>query len=551
MRTPSNRDNITRALEARGITLKGVSCQCPDPQHDDAHPSAGIFEGTDGQWRVKCQSCGKRWDYDDLMGRPDGNGEKPATPTMTKPEVMAALKRLGTVESVDRYTDAEGKVVLLDARVKTVDGKTFRPFHPVGARYRWGECFKPWPLLNQMEIKEAGTLVVCEGSKAVRALSELGIVATTAPFGAPAVTPAGVVAESKAKHSDWTPLRGKRVILWPDNDAAGVRHMDDIAEILAGLDCEVAILAVGHLEPKADAADLPPDARIQMVDAATFITTATTFGERNQLIFDGVLKPCPTPWPRFSESVQAFMPGTMTLLYGAGGVRKTYFLIHLIRHLMANGVRPAYLALEMEEINYVDRALAQEACLPGMVSLIWKSDPANRGTIEAVKEKYTDFMNAFGKTLHFPPGEMVTCNAAIEWVESLPDDVQVVMIDPISLLISNRPIFDAHKELAYRLTRLAQRTRKSIVISNHTTKDGQFMGGGASLKDHTDSTYCFKANSEGKAICRGKSGFKEDVAVHNKIEIVKGRFAEICYVDFGFEFMSHNLTFEERGIVVE
>ena len=52
-------------------------------------------------------------------------------------------------------------------------------------------------------------------------------------------------------------LRGRRICLWPDNDEAGRRHMDRIAEALQGVAAEVLIYTWDDAPEKGDAADHP------------------------------------------------------------------------------------------------------------------------------------------------------------------------------------------------------------------------------------------------------------------------------------------------------
>lgn len=556
MNYTSTRNELESALQAAGIELKGLTCRCPDPQHEDKHASAGIFEGDDGKWRVKCASCGGRWDTQDLLG---GNGRSQAPgdtksktqSLMTREEVYGFLLKLGTVETVDVYRNAEGEPLLYEARIKTENGKTFRPFHPVGDKFRLGECLKPWPILNQREILNAPTVVVCEGPKAANALTAMGMVSTTSPFGAPGVTQAGVVAESKAKHSDWTPLAEKRVILWPDNDAAGLRHMQDISEILTRLNCKLCTLVVAHLPPKEDAADLTGDEIIVMLDNAVFETGTTRLSSRIEEIKEGKMKPCPSPWPRFSRVLQAFRPGSVTLIYGPGGSRKSFLMLHLLRHLVHEGVGAAYLALEMSREDYIDRLLAQELSMPELLDLDWKNKEENWPTLDQVVSENAEFVDKFDNVIQFISGPMVTLDQAFKWVESQRDETKVIIIDPVSLLTSSKPIWDAHKEFSYNLTRFAQRTLKTIIIINHTTRDGKFMAGGNSLNSHTDATYRIKSYTEGKATVRGVGGIKEEVSVNTELHIDKGRHATLSYCSFGFEILPDSLTFVEKGIMVK
>ena len=48
-------------------------------------------------------------------------------------------------------------------------------------------------------------------------------VCTTSPFGA-----------LSAAKADWTPLHGRTVVIWPDNDAAGLQYAADVARLVPG-----------------------------------------------------------------------------------------------------------------------------------------------------------------------------------------------------------------------------------------------------------------------------------------------------------------------------
>ena len=51
--------------------------------------------------------------------------------------------------------------------------------------------------------------------------------------------------------TDWTPLRGRRCLLWPDHDAAGSEYACEVTATLGALGCDVDVIDIGVL-------DLPP-----------------------------------------------------------------------------------------------------------------------------------------------------------------------------------------------------------------------------------------------------------------------------------------------------
>lgn len=51
------------------------------------------------------------------------------------------------------------------------------------------------------------------------------------------------------KHTDWSPLAGRNVAIWPDADGPGLGTADEIAAILVGLGCTVRVMHVMRDDP--------------------------------------------------------------------------------------------------------------------------------------------------------------------------------------------------------------------------------------------------------------------------------------------------------------
>ena len=72
-----------------------------------------------------------------------------------------------------------------------------------------------------------------------------------------------------ASKTDWTPLRGRRVLIWPDNDEPGRKYAREVAAILAELDCDVSIIdaaALAALDPNGGQRE-PPEKGWDAADA--------------------------------------------------------------------------------------------------------------------------------------------------------------------------------------------------------------------------------------------------------------------------------------------
>jgi 5S rRNA maturation endonuclease (ribonuclease M5) len=162
-------------------------------------------------------------------------------------------------ESEYTYTDENGEVlvtvrkyfdknetgdVILDSTGKPK--KQFRQF--MNGRQGIPE---PRPLYNIPNILTSDTVIWVEGEKCADALSQLGYTATCTIGGS------GMLSENTASKFDFTPLRNKNVILWPDNDAAGKR-LAGIVEAQAkeaGAKSTLMLQIPASKEEKWDAAD--------------------------------------------------------------------------------------------------------------------------------------------------------------------------------------------------------------------------------------------------------------------------------------------------------
>lgn len=102
------------------------------------------------------------------------------------------------------------------------------------------------PLYNQSGVVAAEQVILVEGEKCAQALIEAGITATTAMHGA----------NAPVDKTDWSPLAGKAVLIWPDRDKPGFGYAEAASQavLMAGA-TSCAIL-------------LPPDAKPEGWDAA-------------------------------------------------------------------------------------------------------------------------------------------------------------------------------------------------------------------------------------------------------------------------------------------
>jgi len=149
----------------------------------------------------------------------------------------------GAPSKVWIYRDTNGQPLMALYRFDLgpdEDGKPKKVFAPLTwcqrsnsetTQWRWQGLPDPRPLLRleELALRDTAPVVLCEGEKAADAAGELmpDYVATCWPNG------------SNSWHKvDLTPLKGRSVVLWPDNDSSGTSCMDDVAKKLHEIGAE-------------------------------------------------------------------------------------------------------------------------------------------------------------------------------------------------------------------------------------------------------------------------------------------------------------------------
>ena len=166
------------------------------------------------------------------------------TPT-TAPEGTALPaqidhRRLGRPSAVWPYRDAAGRLFGAVCRFDLPDGgKDVVPLtwarHADGReQFRWLSFAKPRPLygLDLLAANPAAGVLIVEGEKAADAARTIspGVVVTW-PGGGKAV-----------RFTDWSPLAGRKVVIWPDRDEPGIEAAHAIAKALAPIAAAVRVL---------------------------------------------------------------------------------------------------------------------------------------------------------------------------------------------------------------------------------------------------------------------------------------------------------------------
>ncbi|MBB3592640.1 hypothetical protein FHX08_002984 [Rhizobium sp. BK529] len=266
------------------LTRSGQEFSACCPFHAEDTPSFTIFAGQDGVERFHCFGCGRKGDVLDFVqeirgvdlpeairilgGRDDIKPNVPPRhiPAATIYEGLVPLapphrllqagrritlynpKRRGTPSewgaftpsTVFPYRNADGSLLGYVLRRDLPDGGKETPMvmfvRLPDSRKTWSRFPfpKPRPLYGLETLSDEttgndGPVVIVEGEKCRDRLHLLsGRTVVSWPGGTQGVT-----------HTDWSPLSGRHVLIWPDFDGPGLSAADDIAARLAAVGAHV------------------------------------------------------------------------------------------------------------------------------------------------------------------------------------------------------------------------------------------------------------------------------------------------------------------------
>jgi AAA domain/MarR family len=308
-------------------------CRCP--AHSDKKASLWIKERSGGGLFVKCHaSCSREnveaalqsgglWPTTGARKRDNRDERKrvkegdkldavvmPVPPDA--PEIDWSALGRSAPNRLHEYHDADGQLTGYVARWTPLVGqKEIRPLSYArlkNGKHEWvmrGPS-GPYDLYNLPELSgrpEAPVLIV-EGEKAADAAKDLfpGHIAMAWRGGA-----------GSAGKTDFTPLRGRRVVLWPDADEAGEKAMAEVATILSKIGAAAVMLVTPPVGvPKGwDVADREPEG----VSVTEILRSAAPFATAARDADDGALAPVkPQDFPQAEPGLRPFVVSAADLM---------------------------------------------------------------------------------------------------------------------------------------------------------------------------------------------------------------------------------------------
>ncbi|MBI4240257.1 MAG: DUF3631 domain-containing protein [Candidatus Rokubacteria bacterium] len=274
MNTPITR--MLDALMAHGSSPKkrGANYAAKCPAHDDQRASLSVSEGSDGRALVFCHAGCAVEEILTKLG-------------LTLKDLMSADGRHtgGPVATYD-YKDRDDRLLYHVVRFPPKEFRQCRPDGKGGWLWNLNGVKRVLYRLPELLAADPGEPVfLVEGEKDVERLRSLGLVSTTNPGGA-----------CKWRDDYNEALRGRHVIIVPDNDEPGRKHASRVAGAIKGVAALVKIVKLDGLPEKGDVSDWldaghTADQLRALVEAAPMAADEGGLQGRPLALCD------PEPWP--------------------------------------------------------------------------------------------------------------------------------------------------------------------------------------------------------------------------------------------------------------
>lgn len=582
----TNRQNLVDLLTASypHVKFKGNTCLCPF--HNDKSPSGGIYE-KNGIWKYHCFVCSIDGDYynikDKIDNVPAGTSFKAAH--VTKPIHLSISgedsthtdsqiendcsqnedERIYSLEEIIEHE--EGKTVneytnpetdLLDLIVVRLDykgppkKKKFIQYTPCQGGFTARGLTMP-PLFNRKRLISSSEVIIVEGEKCVRALHKIGIVATTKPGGAVA-----------AEKADWSPVYGKTVILWPDNDSKGQKYMQSVKNLLLP-HCHVKWIDPKKypLQEKGDAYDFCVMCKWEKALCEIPILEAEECNKIGEELFKhlgdvaaGRIKNISLGWKLLTSVTQALIPGTTTFLCGEGGHGKSLMSTQAMQYWHENNIRWCMFELEKDRNFHLTRALAQRVGNGEITS--FDKMLGNDKYVRELDKEHRGWVNNFGKHIWTLPETDITLTDLEKWCEDRSKDgYRVICIDPVTAAESgNIPKWEADKKFIKGIKKTASKYKNSIVLITHPATGHaklpslEGLMGGKMMGNLCDTALWLTYAEDKEVTVKAELDSVRTVEHINRVlMLVKTRSGEGMNWRIGYWFSPKTLTFEEKGLI--
>ncbi|RPJ39301.1 MAG: hypothetical protein EHM35_02700 [Planctomycetaceae bacterium] len=262
------------------------------------------------------------------------------------------------------------------------------------------------------------------------------------------------------------------------------------------------------------------------------------------------------PWPVLGEYTEALLDGTVTILCGAKGATKTFFMLQSMTHWIDCGERAAMLVMEEDAEHCLRRCLAQKSGLAGVTRSRWvKEHPT-----EAVQawEANREVLDRIGAHLYDLPESDISLPQVAKWIEArIADKYRIIIVDPITAAVQTSDPWIQDAKFVNGVKRLARQAGVSIVLTTHPRKGGADMidmdslAGSAAYVRFAQTVLWLEAYPDDKRVTIRTCVGRDQQTANRALHILAARNSMGRGKRIGYLFSGETLTFQEIGLVVK
>ncbi|HUS97964.1 MAG TPA: AAA family ATPase [Hyphomicrobiaceae bacterium] len=487
-----NAREIAAALGGAKETTNGWIACCPVPAHGkgrgDRNPSLSLANGANGSPVVHCHAgCPQEsviaalrakgtWPVNGA-GSPTAIPDRPSDvwhPLVPVPDDAPqppSHPRYGRPGSRWDYRDACGELLGYVARFDGVGGtKQVLPltYCQLGENreWRWQSFPAPRPLygLDRLTQRPDAGVIVAEGEKAADAAGSLlpQYVAITSPGGCKA-----------AAISDWSSLKGRHVIIWPDADEPGRTYAAEVAELCRSAEVETVSIIdpPGEVSKGWDAADALDEGwnqgrALELVQDASPAKAASV---KTRLRADTVGDFLALEIPPRELILEPFLPSQgLAMMFAKRGIGKTHLSLGVAYAVACGSDFLKWSAPEPRKVLFVDGEMPACVIQERLAAIVAGNE------VEPPAPDHLRLVTPDRQELGMPDLATLDGQAA---VDELVEDVDLIILDNLSCLFRAGRENEADDWTVVQdwLLRLRRRG-KTVLFVHHAGKNGDQRG---------------------------------------------------------------------------
>ena len=273
----------------------------------------------------------------------------------------------------------------------------------------------------------------------------------------------------------------------------------------------------------------------------------------------GKRRAIPWPWPALSRVTKALLPGTLTVLCGSAGSKKSMLMSQCCLHWLDRGVPFAVFHLEEDRAFHLHRALAQLARNAEILN-----DDRLRGSGDGARASLAEHravLDELAKRITDAPASLPKLSDLTDWVrDRAKAGARVLAIDPVTAADSGREPWLEDRKFVLETKAILREYGASLVLVTHPRSAGakdvdrlDSLAGGKAFNRFTQTVLWIESVKPGKeyTVRANGAGMREAAKPDLVVHICKARNGCGHGWRAAYRFDSGALLADELGIVME